>query len=558
MRNARSRLAGVVGPVSVLAALAAPGPLVVQDTQVTITVVVVDDLVPKPVPLTGFLIVRADGSGDPVTVRTDAQGNVTIKLAPGSYRLRSEKPVSYRGRTLSWDTPFVVEAGPAKTVTFTDADATVQQGGGGRQIGDEAKLFERVKSGVVTVEAGRGYGSGFLVDACGLIITNHHVTRSANFAAIRLSPGRRYSAVILEEDETADVAVIRANPEILKGCAVLPLAGADQGPVAEVGERVIAVGSPLGQEGIMTTGVVSKITADAIISDVNINPGNSGGPLLNMAGQVIGINTFGRQDKSGPGLAGVVAVSKALPVLQRARAKLGSAQLPSAEPLPDVSQTPIPVDALRAAAMTKMKAPPLIRAPRNFETIVYTPFYLASLDGKYEREVAKEMERRAAKRQSKGEEKGFRYAPRAFWRKYGGEEDPVVWVRVRPSLKEKWLSGFARIVTRGLTKAQGEFRDDFFDMVIERGGAEVQAVRRFRVRSDESFDRPAAAAKDAAYGGLYAFDPRAFEPGAPLVLKVRKATDLSKWHEVKIGKREQERIWAEFAPWRAALEAQGG
>jgi S1-C subfamily serine protease len=80
-------------------------------------------------------------------------------------------------------------------------------------------------------------------------------------------------------------------------------------PVAFVGERVLAVGSPLATEGILTTGIVSRVESDAIISDVNINPGNSGGPLLNFRGQVIGITTFGVQEPGrGPGISGIVRI----------------------------------------------------------------------------------------------------------------------------------------------------------------------------------------------------------------------------------------------------------
>ncbi len=170
------------------------------------------------------------------------------------------------------------------------------------------------------------------------------------------------------------------------------------------------------------------------------------------------------------------------------------------------------------------------------------------------------MQKRAAKRKVKGEEQGFRFQPHAFWNRYAlSARDPVVTVTVRPSLKEKAGSAWARaagILVAGagglLIKRQLEFRDDFYDMTLYRDGHPIDAVRRYRTRTDEWFDGYYYRCKDSAYGGVYMYDPMAFEPGAEIVLKVRKSSDLTKWEAVKIDARTQKRIWDEFAPWRDA------
>jgi serine protease Do len=137
-------------------------------------------------------------------------------------------------------------------------------------------------------------GSGFLVSADGFILTNYHVVKDADQLTAVLSDGREYEANVIGIDPRTDLAVIRINE---KDLAYLAFGNSDN---LDIGEWVVAIGNPFALEASLTVGVVSAkgrqdlgITAleDFIQTDAAINPGNSGGPLLNLNGDVIGINT---------------------------------------------------------------------------------------------------------------------------------------------------------------------------------------------------------------------------------------------------------------------------
>jgi serine protease Do len=140
----------------------------------------------------------------------------------------------------------------------------------------------------------RGLGSGVIVDAAGFILTNNHVVRDADEITVRLADGREFTAEVVGTDPPTDIAVIRIKAEDL------PVAPLGDSSKMEVGDWVLAVGSPFGLDQTVTSGIISAtgragmgITdyESFLQTDAAINPGNSGGPLVNMAGQVIGINT---------------------------------------------------------------------------------------------------------------------------------------------------------------------------------------------------------------------------------------------------------------------------
>ena len=150
-------------------------------------------------------------------------------------------------------------------------------------------------------------GSGFVYDNKGRIITNNHVVGDAKIVDITLVDGNRYTANVIGTDIFSDIAVIEIVGENLTEQSPPPLRPLIIGNSSEleVGEQVIAIGNPFGLAGTMTTGIISQTgrllpdsltgfsIPNAIQTDTVINPGNSGGPLLNMNGQVIGMNTAG-------------------------------------------------------------------------------------------------------------------------------------------------------------------------------------------------------------------------------------------------------------------------
>ena len=147
-----------------------------------------------------------------------------------------------------------------------------------------------------------GFGSGFLVDAKGVILTNDHVVDGARQVKIRLQDGREFVSKDIKTDPQTDLAVVRIDAP-----SPLPYLELGDSDAMQIGDRVLAVGAPFGLAGSVTAGIISgegrSLHANAnenfLQTDAAINPGNSGGPLVNMAGQVIGVNTAIRSSTGG-------------------------------------------------------------------------------------------------------------------------------------------------------------------------------------------------------------------------------------------------------------------
>nr|WP_231968621.1 DegQ family serine endoprotease [Polynucleobacter necessarius] len=158
-------------------------------------------------------------------------------------------------------------------------------------------------------EAERGVGSGFIIESNGLILTNAHVVEGATTIYVTLTDKREFKAKLLGMDKRTDVAVVKIDAR------ELPKLTLGDSSKVRVGEWVLAIGSPFGLENTVTAGIVSAKSRDTgdylpfIQTDVAVNPGNSGGPLLNTAGQVIGINSqiFSRS-------GGYMGISFAIPI----------------------------------------------------------------------------------------------------------------------------------------------------------------------------------------------------------------------------------------------------
>jgi serine protease Do len=143
-------------------------------------------------------------------------------------------------------------------------------------------------------EGGTALGSGVIIDSSGLILTNRHVVAHGALVIVQLNDGRRFRVTNVRADSSSDLAVVEVKPD-----KPLPVARLGNSDLMEIGDWVIAVGNPFGLTETVTAGIVSAkdrglgiSTRDAFLqTDAAINPGNSGGPLVNLRGEVIGINT---------------------------------------------------------------------------------------------------------------------------------------------------------------------------------------------------------------------------------------------------------------------------
>lgn len=179
-------------------------------------------------------------------------------------------------------------------------------------------------------EVPQGAGTGFIIDAAGYIVTNAHVVAGAQKLTVQLPPpdGRTFDATLVGTSTINDLAVLKIN------ASKLPTVALGTSGNLQVGEWVVAIGNALALEGgpTVTTGVVSATGRDAqepgamanqagptlydlIQTDAAINPGNSGGPLVNMNGEVIGINTLGTTAAQGIGFA--ISIDTAKPIIQQ-------------------------------------------------------------------------------------------------------------------------------------------------------------------------------------------------------------------------------------------------
>jgi putative serine protease PepD len=209
------------------------------------------------------------------------------------------------------DSPRTVERAPGPAATTESAalqangDLTVNQ------------VYRRARGGVVDITVTNGQskaaGSGFVIDTRGDIVTNEHVVSGGGSIEVEFAGGRKATARLVGEDASSDVAVIRVS---VPASVLQPLTFADSSKV-QVGDGVVAIGSPFGLSGTTTTGVVSALDRSisapnrytitgAIQTDAPINRGNSGGPLLDSHGRVIGVNSqieTNSGDSSGVGFA---------------------------------------------------------------------------------------------------------------------------------------------------------------------------------------------------------------------------------------------------------------
>jgi len=235
---------------------------------------------------------------------------VLLSLSYGSFiTANSASALSAKANPVG--TNLIVEIAKNKnpSVVFVTAKTRIQPAKGNGPFGKFSPPFKNRGPG-------NGSGTGFIIDREGHILTNNHVIDRADIIKVTLQNGREYETRLIGSDSKTDIALLKIIPNEGEPTTFPFLALGDSKKV-EVGEWVVAIGNPFGLSHTVTTGVVSAKGRNIgsgpydefIQTDASINPGNSGGPLLNMNGDVIGINTA---IFSGSG--GNVGIGFALPI----------------------------------------------------------------------------------------------------------------------------------------------------------------------------------------------------------------------------------------------------
>lgn len=533
-----------------------------QDTaNVTIHVSVVDStLTLKDVPKFAISIGSvADPTATVNRVVTGADGRAVATLPPGEYLAVSERPLEFDGKRFTWEQRFVVKEGAATTVDLSSDNAVIAALAlvetPRRRVSEEGELFKTLRDGVVTIEGEIGSGTGFLFDSSGLILTNQHVVSKSNEIRVRFDKKTAVRARLLAEDPERDIAVLQVNISPCSDCRTLELANnsADSPSVVE-GERVFTIGSPLFQDKILTSGIVSKVEERAIISDININPGNSGGPLFNSLGEVVGLTTFGVKADGGPGIAGIVRIEQAAELIAKARESAAGRSAPSADLAPNMPEGTFPIETIKTAMdVKKFSQKPYKDDVKDYQINYFTPvfkFYVS------EKDRLDSLKKREKRNKDKGvENTADRFRDLKNWGEYAGELRPVVDILALPEVTITGKSMFLGIVgaAAGLpVPPDMKFKADFFQMRLICDREEVAPLLRKKVEFGADLQSYYKVKTRYTYAGVYTYPFETFEPGkcGQLRLEVYSEEDPEKAIIAVIRPETKAKIWADFADYR--------
>jgi S1-C subfamily serine protease len=538
-------------------------------SNVKLRVILVDkDLNQRPVP--HLAVVFAADSNDPDRsheVKTDFEGHAEFQAAPGKYRLSTPQGVDFQGRHYAWEMEINVRS-ESVALDLSNDNARITDPSSAepaRRVEDLTVMFQKYQKSVVTVWSEIGSGTGFIVDSSGLVMTNQHVIGPSELVSVQFDVKRKVAAKVLAFDADRDVAVLYADISAFPGAAAAPIATATADrEIALEGERVFTIGSPLGLTKIITSGIVSKVEARAIISDVNINHGNSGGPLFNLLGEVIGITTFLVPGGNGPGMTGVVRIDQTLPVLAQARNKMKDAALPGARLLPVEPGDPYPLDSLKEMSTPdKFDARPYIFKVGGFDVALGTPVLEYELQSEVGRRAAQEKGKRTKNRNDSPQNTFEPLQDLHEWAEYTGEFKPVLLVQAAPQLRETFMSVLGREIAPsiepfGANTPRLKFRTDFYRMKLLCGAKEIEPIQPGKAAAVVNAHNSFVNVTDATYVGIYSYPPDAITPSCGKVtLQLYSEKQPDKSESKDLDQKSIDRIWNDFRPY-LSVHGNGG
>ena len=571
--RARQALVGALA----VAALARPLALEAQASQKVSTAaaaplkvtaaVVLSDMTVRPLPAFALELLTESDTSQRRALRTRLDGTLMESVTPGRYLLRSVNPAILNDSSYQWSVPVTVTAaGVSAELSNANATVTAAKRAAARQVAPEREVFESAKRAVFRVEAGLGHGSGFLAAIPGvpegLVVTDDHVVADDSVASVYLDSATHVSAVVVARDREADLALLRIPISRCANCPKLTLARPKSGePLVIAGERVLAIGFPLHQTMTLTTGVVSSVRDGAIISDVNINHGNSGGPMLNLEGEVVGVNAFGDfSNQGGPGISGAVAITQLAKLLEGATAAYANSSAPNDRLLPVAPVTVYPLGALKEIADTvdpKSYRKLFERDADHFIINVTTPVVYRVAQRLFENEVGAERKKREA---AGGVSKDQAYSETKQshdWEQYVGDANtPVVTIAILPKVGETTGSSFRRAMF-GI-QASLVFQGDVRGAHFYRNGVEVLPIFGGHGPLVQNVENFFVKLKDVADYGYYVLPPEAFMPdssGAPARVRVA-IKDLKRPAETsgtEIDGEQSARVWNDFRGYFQAI-----
>jgi hypothetical protein len=393
---------------------------------------------------------------------------------------------------------------------------------------DYSRLYEMSSPAVVQVMTQDGSGSGFLATPQGHIATNFHVVRGAKYLAVQFPDGRKVKAAVVAMNPHYDMAVLKVNSEVVSGLQPLPVLPAEKDATVKVGIPVVAIGSPLNQKFLMTQGILSKVDETTVLGDFLLQAGNSGGPLLNLDGEVIGINTFGEAN-----ISGAIRIDALRDFLSSPELMAQSTEVePSSDLLRSISSTRYPVDALNHKIDTEPLDLTAYRVTAgDFTVTAITPVLIGKLQ-------VMTQKRRALNRQER-RGKDISDAPRGveepYYEWHRSTEtslDYAVTFEIRPLTGPTKRSRTSEIlwpmsVFRG--KREMEFKGEFLEFRLYRDGQLIEPIMPGRqvVQGSDRNNRLV----DQAYAGSYIYGPDEFLTGSEFRIQIIDARNPRAIHK---------------------------
>jgi S1-C subfamily serine protease len=457
-----------------------------QDTGVLRVRVTVDG---APIPRLVLLISDNPSTIEPRRVRTGADGTVELKLPPGLYTVESDQPLAFGGKAYVWTQMITVPAGGQAVLDLGAQNAATEETSAATSINTGSALLAQWQNSVVEIWTPTTHISGFLIDPRGLIATSHHALRGATAVEVEIAAnGTRVKVpgqVVVSERLTG-AAIVRIDRTVMAAMRPIdPGCGGAARAAPAFKDELTAVASPMFAPKSLTGGAVTRITSQAVFSDMRLARDSAGSPVFANSGELLGIGAIDERDEAGRRWteAWVVPIDRACDAIAAAEKRLG-------EPAPRATHLPLdPAPAPVAARTADPKAPkaPRVQPPTvsssDFDITLMTPRHL----------------------RDDGPATSARY-DFANWTDYVRDAPPVLMVRVSPQFEESLWKTIARgaAATQGMAiPALRSFTANFQRLRAYCGDTEVAPIHPFVIERQISD-------KLTLREGLYVFDAAAF------------------------------------------------
>jgi S1-C subfamily serine protease len=512
----------------VILAAAAPVAMAGQTLAVLHIRAVLTDATGRATPVARHALLISDNPQTKETRRvlTGLDGSAVVRLSPGNYTVESDEPLVFEGKAYHWTQTLDIVVGRDSALDLTLANAVADPIPPGTTTADTplstdtSLRLQPWLDSVVEVWTPTAHASGFLVDTTGLIATNQRVVGDATSVEVQLSRSIKVAGTVVAADRERDIAVVRINPTVMAAITPVPLGCRGSSTPVARGQEIFSLEAPLGQEKGWTPGIVSRVDADAIASDLSLGTGGTGGPVFTASGDLVGLSSLPDEPAEPRRRATrVVRIDGACELVAAAATKMKDAPAPGAMHLPVEPEEPAPVAAFTDAVKRRAGSlKPYQMAAADFDVAFITPVLNFAAQSQPNQTFSN-------------------------WSDYVADIPAVLFVRVTPKMAESFWAKIARgaAYTQGMAlPALKRLKSGFHRMQAFCGRREVTPIHPFKLELRVS-------ETDAVYEGLYVFDPAAFGPGCGAVtLMLYSEKESAKADTRVIDPKTLQQIWRDF------------